>query len=89
MLHINKNTEYIRVKISQPLFNAVRENLPVLDAFSVSELAGRVLTDYMKTHHISNVRKNVRHFNSANPEYRKLKSRKPGEANSAGVKGEK
>lgn len=89
MLHINKNTEYIGVKISQPLFNAVRENLPILDAFSVSELAERVLTDYMKAHHISNVRKIVRHFNSANPEYRKLESKKLGEANSAGVKGEK
>ncbi len=47
MLHKSDSGNFVDVKIADEVFGEVQRNLPVLNAQSVSEVAERVLMDYL------------------------------------------
>jgi hypothetical protein len=47
MLHKSDSGNFVDVKIANEVFCEVQRNLPVLNAQSVSEVAERVLMDYL------------------------------------------
>ena len=47
MLHKSDSVNFVDVKIANEVFCEVQRNLPVLNAQSVSEVAERVLMDYL------------------------------------------
>ena len=52
MLHRSDNGSFVEIKIENEVFREIRRNLPVLKAQSVSEVAERILMDYLDSKHL-------------------------------------